>query len=83
MGGVPLDSHGSKVSFEGRKTCALRARFWLRCVRQLKENMASKNGSLVVPWLQKKMLQSLFLLFSGWWFQIFFIFTPTWGRFPF
>ena len=21
--------------------------------------------------------------FSGWWFQIFFIFNPTWGRFPF
>jgi len=21
--------------------------------------------------------------YSGWWFQIFFIFTPTWGRFPF
>ena len=21
--------------------------------------------------------------FSGWWFQIFFIFTPIWGRFPF
>ena len=21
--------------------------------------------------------------FTGWWFQIFFIFTPTWGRFPF
>ena len=20
---------------------------------------------------------------SGWWFQIFFIFTPIWGRFPF
>ena len=20
---------------------------------------------------------------TGWWFQIFFIFTPTWGRFPF
>ena len=20
---------------------------------------------------------------SRWWFQIFFIFTPTWGRFPF
>jgi len=20
---------------------------------------------------------------SGWWFQIFLIFTPTWGRFPF
>ena len=19
---------------------------------------------------------------TGWWFQIFFIFTPTWGRFP-
>jgi len=36
------------VSFDGRKTCALRARFWLRCVRQLKEKMASKGGSLVV-----------------------------------
>ena len=22
-------------------------------------------------------------LFAGWWFQIFFIFTPIWGRFPF
>ena len=22
-------------------------------------------------------------LLPGWWFQIFFIFTPTWGRFPF
>ena len=21
--------------------------------------------------------------FSGWWFQTFSIFTPTWGRFPF
>ena len=21
--------------------------------------------------------------FARWWFQIFFIFTPTWGRFPF
>ncbi len=21
--------------------------------------------------------------FTGWWFQIFFIFTPIWGRFPF
>ena len=20
---------------------------------------------------------------TGWWFQTFFIFTPTWGRFPF
>ena len=20
---------------------------------------------------------------TGWWFQAFFIFTPTWGRFPF
>ena len=20
---------------------------------------------------------------TGWWFQIFFIFTPIWGRFPF
>ena len=25
----------------------------------------------------------LTLKISGWWFQIFFIFTPTWGRFPF
>ena len=24
-----------------------------------------------------------FQIFSGWWFQIFFIFTPIWGRFPF
>ena len=22
-------------------------------------------------------------IFTRWWFQIFFIFTPTWGRFPF
>ena len=22
-------------------------------------------------------------VYTGWWFQIFFIFTPTWGRFPF
>ena len=22
-------------------------------------------------------------ILAGWWFQIFFIFTPTWGRFPF
>jgi len=20
---------------------------------------------------------------AGWWFQVFFIFTPIWGRFPF
>ena len=25
----------------------------------------------------------LVILVSGWWFQIFLIFTPTWGRFPF
>ena len=24
-----------------------------------------------------------FTIFSRWWFQIFFIFTPIWGRFPF
>ena len=24
-----------------------------------------------------------FEYFAGWWFQTFFIFTPTWGRFPF
>ena len=23
------------------------------------------------------------ILSSGWWFQIFFIFIPIWGRFPF
>ena len=23
------------------------------------------------------------MVFSRWWFQIFFISTPTWGRFPF
>ena len=26
--------------------------------------------------------QMVFLWVTRWWFQIFFIFTPTWGRFP-
>ena len=25
----------------------------------------------------------LFTIIAGWWFQIFFIFIHTWGRFPF
>ena len=24
----------------------------------------------------------VFVMFTGWWFQIFFMFTPIWGRFP-
>ena len=32
-------------------------------------------------WFHKKKQHSLHT-FSGWWFQIFFIFTPTWGNDP-
>ena len=39
---------------------------------------ASKNHPSKHP---KAMLNKLTR--SSWWFQIFFIFTPTWGRFPF
>ena len=31
----------------------------------------------------KRWLWICFQRIAGWWFQIFFIFTPTWGRFPF
>ena len=36
------------------------------------------------PWTAcYKLLPSNKLCKPGWWFQIFFIFTPIWGRFPF
>ena len=36
---------------------------------------------LAVSWVS---ISSIFHMYiSRWWFQIFFIFTPTWGRFPF
>ncbi|CAK9000908.1 unnamed protein product [Durusdinium trenchii] len=36
------------VDFSGRKTCALRARFWLRCVTRMKQSIASKGGAMLV-----------------------------------
>ena len=40
---------------------------------------------LYIRYCQKPIIVSNFYTsnLSGWWFQIFFIFTPTWGRFPF
>ena len=38
---------------------------------------------LVYPQHELLFVLLLVQLFSRWWFQIFFIFTPTWGRFPF
>ena len=37
------------VDFGGRKTCALRALFWLRCVRAMSDAIAAKGGRLLVP----------------------------------
>ena len=34
------------------------------------------------PWRSQKWCRDFFIL-SVWWFHIFFIFTPIWGRFPF
>lgn len=36
------------VDFGGRKTCALRALFWLRCVRAMSDAIAAKGGRLLV-----------------------------------
>eukprot|EP00438_Fugacium_kawagutii_P029617 Skav202660 [mRNA] locus=scaffold1791:178401:204621:+ [translate_table: standard] len=36
------------VDFSGRKTCALRCLFWLRCVRQLSDAVAQKGGRMLV-----------------------------------
>ena len=33
--------------------------------------------------LKKNIVVIIFIMLTRWWFQIFFIFTPTWGRFPF
>lgn len=38
-----------EVDFGGRKTCALRALFWLRCVRAMSDAIAAKGGRLLVP----------------------------------
>ena len=37
-----------EVDFGGRKTCALRALFWLRCVRAVSDAIAAKGGRLLV-----------------------------------
>ena len=34
-------------------------------------------------WVTNYTLYAGYNQFTGWWFQICFIFTPTWGRFPF
>ena len=38
------------------------------------------RGSLLMSY-RRFYYQDIYI--SGWWFQIFFIFIPTWGRFPF
>ena len=39
------------------------------------------KGKVFFTWRKSQELGE-FRLYTGWWFQIFSIFTPTWGRFP-
>ena len=41
------------------------------------------DGFILGQWLNWLNFKLFGIIYSRWWFQIFFIFTPTWGRFPF
>ena len=73
--------HNVKVSwsFDGLKgaSCDLLSRFWIETSLRGRF-FRLRNG----PWIQC-LSELLAFTFPRWWFQTFFIFTPTWGRFPF
>ena len=53
---------------------------------QLLRDIESILGGICLPKMALLQIPTRFLRYgtlSGWWFQIFFIFIPTWGRFPF
>ena len=50
------------------------------CVPWMQRGNLRLAGKIIIPWRIHGTSVSISL--ARWWFQIFFIFTPNWGRFP-
>ena len=57
-------------------------RFWIPFVPTFGRSFQSFVKAMDLGRKKTKRSSCCALDSSGWWFQIFFIFTPTWGRFP-